>query len=225
MPGRFLLGRDKALLATLGLLFMSHSTFLRVTLRAALEGPSFGWGYFNGLKANGAVAQVSGHGFQGDAGYLLAQAFIVTLLLVLGTRRPDGIWRLALLTWTSITLGLSIWVIGFSSETITVSKETLGMINVPAGMSLLLWPGLAWLAALLLVLRSAWRPAPVIAAPWSAMNTGLMLLAGLTLVGAGLLLNLGAQHGGADFMGIGLIYIALVLGFAGLCPWERPEAR
>lgn len=225
MIGRFVLWGDKLLLATIGLFFLAYSTYLRVVVRSLFEGSSFGWAYLAGLKADRAPAQVSGRGLEGDAGYILAQAFIVALLIVLCLRRPDRLSRLALLAWTSISLGLSIWVFGFSSEPITVSKETLGIVDVPAGLATQLWPGLAWLGALLLVLRDLAGKAPATATPWTGANTALMLLAALLLAASAALLNLGPQHGQADFLGIGLIYAALFLALGGLCPWaDRKSA-
>jgi hypothetical protein len=122
-------------------------------------------------------------------------------------------------------LSLSWWVLTQSSEAITVSKETLGMVDVPANWTMLLWPGLAWLGSFLLVARGLVRPRPVVAAPWTRANTMFTVAAALALAASALLLNLGEQHGPLDFTGIGLIYMALTLALAGLSPWApRPPA-
>jgi hypothetical protein len=172
MRVRLALWNDKLLLLTLGLFFFAQSTYIRVALRSAFEGPSFGWGYFSGLQRNGDIAMVRGEGFTGHTDYLAAKALIVVLILLLGLRRPDGIFRFALLAWTSISLAIASWVISFSSEPLIVSKETLGLVNVPAGTWLLMPHGLAWLAALSICMRDWGRTAQDSAA-WGVTNTGV----------------------------------------------------
>jgi hypothetical protein len=219
MTVRFALWQDKLLLVALGLFFFAQSTYIRVALRSAFEGSSFGWGYFSGLQRNGDIAMVRGEGFNGHADYLAAKAFIVILVLLLGLRRPDGIFRFALLAWTSLSLGVAAWVIAMSNEPITVSKETLGLVNVPAGVWLLLPPGLAWFAALFLFVRDWGRPAP--APAWGLTNTVLLAAGGLALAASAVLLNAGPQHGQADFLGIGVMYLSLAFVLAGLAPWQE----
>ena len=222
MTVRFALWHDKLLLVTLGLFFFAQSTYIRVALRSAFEGPSFGWGYFSGLQRSGEIAMVRGEGFSGHTDYLAARAFIVVLVLLLGLRRPDGIFRFALLTWTSLSLGVAAWVITMSNEAVTVSKETLGLVNVPAGVWLLLPPGLAWLAAIWLFVRD-WGQPVVAGAAWGLTNTVLIAAGILALAAAAYLLNAGPQHGSADFLGIGVMYLSLTFLLAGLAPWQ--EAR
>lgn len=220
MAGRFLLWRDKLLLVALGLFFFENSTYLRVAIRSALEGPAFQWAYYAGVTHTGAMAMVRGRGFLGHADYILAQAFIVLLLLVMGLRRPDRIFSGALLAWTSIALGMNAWLLWVAGDRMSSTKDTLG-ITIPAGWTDLLWPGAAWLAAFALFARDLLtrRDAPAIV--WTGTNTILLAGAALVLAISGVLMNLGGQHGQMDFMGIGLIYVALTLFLAGLSPWGK----
>jgi hypothetical protein len=220
MTVRFALWHDKLLLVALGLFFFAQSTYIRVTLRSAFEGSSFGWGYFSGLQRSGEIAMVRGEGFNGHTDYLAAKTFIVLLILLLGLRRPDGVFRLALVLWTSLSLGIAAWVITMSNEAVTVSKETLGLVNVPAGVWLLLPPGLAWVAALLLFVRDWGRPAPASSA-WGLTNTVLIAAGVLALAASAYLLNAGPQHGSSDFLGIGVMYLSLTFMLAGFAPWDE----
>lgn len=220
MRVRLALWNDKLLLLTLGLFFFAQSTYIRVALRSAFEGPSFGWGYFSGLQRNGDIAMVRGEGFTGHTDYLAAKAFIVVLILLLGLRRPDGIFRFALLAWTSISLAIASWVISFSSEPLIVSKETLGLVNLPAGTWLLMPHGLAWLAALSICMRDWGRTAQDSAA-WGVTNTVFVATAILTLASSAYLLNAGPQHGSADFLGIGIMYLSCMFLLAGFAQWQE----
>lgn len=224
MAHRFLLWRDKLLLAALAFFFLDNSSYLRVVLRSALEGPGFQWGYFAGLTRDGDIAMVRGHGLLGHAEYIFAQAFIVLLLLVLGLRRPDRLFAGALFVWTSVSLCITVWVMLGSREPITVSRDTLGVVAAPADWGMIAWPAAAWLAATALFAREIFAPRAQAATAWTPTNNLLLLGGAAALVASAALLNLGAQHGAADFTGIGLIYLALMFLALGASPWARRVA-
>jgi hypothetical protein len=218
MPA-FGLWKNKLLLTTLLLFFLENSTYLRVFIRSALEGSDFRWAYYAGLSQAGDTMLAQGVGLSGHTAFILANAFVVALLLVMGLRRPDAMFRTALLAWTAAALWLNAWILAGANQELTHSRETLRQIALTVDWTSLIWPGLACLSALLLWLRGLSRRSEAEAA-WAKANTILLVCSVAALVAAGLLLNFGAQHGDWDFIGMGLIYSSLFFMFVGLAPWQ-----
>jgi hypothetical protein len=54
------LWQDKLLLLALIATFYAFSSYVRVAIRTIIEGPTFQWACFAGVKADGVVAVVSG---------------------------------------------------------------------------------------------------------------------------------------------------------------------
>lgn len=223
MPA-FGLWKNKLLLTTLLLFFLENSTYLRVFIRSALEGSDFGWAYYAGLSRAGDTILARGVGLSGHTAFILANAFVVGLLLVMGLRRPDGVFRTALLAWTASALALQAWILFGANQELTHSRETLGQIALTVDWTSLIWPGLACLSALALWLRGLTHVSESNVG-WTRTNSILLLCGAAVLVVAGALLNLGAQHGEWDFMGMGLIYAFLFMAFAGLAPWRSASSE
>lgn len=218
MPA-FSLWKNKLLLTALLLFFLENSTYLRVFVRSVLEGSDFGWAYYAGLSQAGDTVLAQGVGLSGHTAFILANAFVVGLLLVMGLRRPDATFRAALMAWTAAALWLNAWIFLGANQALTHSRETLGQVALSVNWTSLIWPGLAFLSALLLWLVGLRRGAEA-ATVWAKPNTILLTCAVIALVGAAIALNFGAQHDNWDFVGMGLIYAFLVLMFAGLAPWR-----
>jgi hypothetical protein len=225
MKHRYLLWQDKLLLLALLSTFYAYSSYIRVAIRALVEGPAFRWAYFAGVTPNGSVAVVSGQGIYGSFDYVLTAAFAVTFLLWCGLRRPDAHFRAGLLGWTSLGAAAALWLTLGTTDRLASGKETLGLADLPHFWVEVLPVLLAWSLALLLVLRgrqpSDSRPRPA----WSPANRAFALAALACMGLAGLLLNLGPQHGSADFGGIGLLYASLCLAWLAASPWKAPAGR
>jgi len=219
----FALWKNKLLLLTLLQFFLENSTYLRVFIRSALEGSDFRWAYYAGLSRAGDTVLAHGVGLSGHTAFILANAFVVGLLLVMGLRRADATFRTALLTWTAATLSLHAWILFGANQELMHSRETLGQVAMTVDWTSLIWPALACVSALLLWLRGLTRVDNIEAA-WSKTNTILLACAAAALVAAGTLLNFGEQHGKWDFTGMGLIYAFLFLMFAALAPWRARAA-
>ncbi len=220
MTYRFPVWRDKLLLFALLALFYTYSSVLRVAIRAVLEGRDFGWAYYSGVAPDGSAAVAEGHGLFGHTDYLLVNALVVLWLLCAGLRKPDRFFQSALVGWTSIGFGMSLWLTFRFGSGLTSSKETLGLTALTHGWTDLLAPGIAWLLSVALLIRGAPHAADH-PGRWTALNRVLLLGSVGFLLVAALVLNLGQQHGGADFAGISAIYIVFFLFLLGVSPWER----
>lgn len=223
MNVQFGLWRNKLLLVALTFFFVHNSSYLRVALRSLLEGSSFRWGYESGLYPDGRVMFANGIGLYGDLGYLTAHTFSVVLLLIMGLRKPDGLFRAALLVWTGLSVALYGWIVLVAGHTLTQSRETIGQVEAPVDLSVLIWPGAAFVSALALFARDLGRSSSV-STPMLPVNWLLLAAAAMAISAAGVVLNLGAQHGQADFAGMSLIYVSLMLLVAGLAPWTRSDS-
>ena len=221
MRYRYRLWQDKVLLLALIATFFAFSSYVRVAIRAILEGPTFQWAYFAGVKADGSVAVVFGRGIYGDFDFVLTSAFLIGWLMWSGLRRPDSYFRAALFGWTTLASLSASWLTFGSADRLTSGKETLGLTGLSYFWAEVLPILIAWLLALLLLLRPNRNHAESPLPAWDRINTRFTF-AGLACIGlAAIALKSGPQHGGADFAGIGLIYLGLVLIWLGASPWER----
>lgn len=220
MTYRFLLWRDKHLFLALVVLFYAYSSYLRVAIRAALEGRDFTWAYHGGVNADGSAAVLQGAGLHGHSSFLLVQAAVLLWLISAGLRKPDRFFFAALAGWTTINVGTGLWIMSAFGGDLTVEMQTLG-ISLPYFWINLLPEIACWLLAVTLLLRALMRPRILADARWTRLNSVLVAASLVPLLLAAYLLNLGPQRGTADFHGVGMTYIALVLFFAGMCPWER----
>jgi hypothetical protein len=226
MNYRFLLLRDKLLLLTLFALFYAYSSPVRVAVRALLEGSQFSWSYPLGVRLDGEIAAASGKGLFGHTSYILFVAFAILWLLCAGLRRPDGWFRGALAGWTSIGFGVDVWLTAELGDGLTSNKTTLGLSNLSYLWTEVVPAGAAWFLAMALLTRGWFRgSAAAQGAPWRRINTMFGLAAAGFLLLAAVLLNMGPQHGPADFNGIGMMYLAFLLALLSLSPWERREAN
>lgn len=228
MGYRLLLGRDKLLLVSLLALFNSGSTYIRVALRALLEGRSFQWSYYAGLKADGtSPSLISGYGLHGHTEPLLVEAFVVIWLLWLGCRKPDGVFKAAFATWATIKLGMALWLAAGLGDQLRVSMETIGIVNAPMAWFTVPPLALTWLMSAALLARHVTRPGSLPEIRWTRVNTGLLIGGAALLLLSALVLNLGVQHGLGDVVGIAVMYAALLALILGACPWEgrRPGQR
>lgn len=224
MGYRFLLWRDKLLLATLLALFNGGSTYLRVLLRALIEGREFTWSYYAGLAADGRPAMVSGAGLSGDLAYLLLSAAVMIWLLWAVSRRPDRLTLAALVGWSSLELGKAVWITALSAERPTISMETIGVVNAPLAWFSLPPLGIAWLLSVALLLRGR-RDDSSEPLAWTRLNTVILLVGAVALGAAWPVMNLGPQHGQFDLLGLGLIYLGLLACLLGIAPWAASGKR
>jgi hypothetical protein len=220
MKYRFLLWQDKLLLLTLIVFFYAYSSPIRVALRAGLEGSEFSWGYASGVRLDGQVAMAHGHGFYGHSDYILFIAFSVAWLLCAGLRKPDAFFRAGIAIWTSIGFGVGLWLTFALGTSLTSNKDTLGATNLSYFWTEVAPAGLAWVLALALLIRSRRAPPPP-PTRWTRINTMLNVGAAAFFTLAAILLNAGPPHGDADFNGVGMLYIGLMLLLLGAAPWER----
>jgi hypothetical protein len=220
MGYRFLLWRDKLLLLSLLALFNSGSTYIRVLLRSALEGPEFKWSYYAGVRSNGKPAMVSGEGLFGHTDALLISAFAVLWLLWAVSRKPDRFSVAALAGWNSLQLGSAVWLAASFGDSLRVSKETLGIVDVSFAWFSLPPLAIAWGLSTALLIRTWRRGEPERGATWTRLNTGFAAVGAGACLLSGLLLNSGVQHGIADVLGLVLIYLGLFVFLLGITPWE-----
>jgi hypothetical protein len=220
MTYRFLLWRDKHLLLALIALFYAYSSYLRVAVRAGIEGRDFTWAYYGGVNADGSAAVVQGAGLYGHSSFLLVQAAVLLWLMCAGLRKPDRFFIAALAGWTTINVGTGLWIMSAFGADLTVEMQTLG-ISLPYFWITLLPEIASLLLAVTLLVRGLMRPRILPDARWTRLNSVLVAASVVPLLLAAFLLNLGPQHGTADFHGVGMTYIAILLFFVGMCPWER----
>jgi len=225
MRYRYKLWDDKLLLLTLIVFFYAYSSPVRVATRAALEGRDFSWAYVSGIASSGGAAVASGRGLFGHTDYILFLAFAVAWLLCMGLRKPDGHFRAGLAGWTSIGFGVGLWLAIRMGDRLTVGKQTLGLADLSFLWTQVAPAGAAWLLAAILLVRGERGGSPP-RAEWTRLNALLMAAAAGFLVLAAVLLNVGPQHGRADFHGVGMMYFGFTLLMLGLSPWEaRPRDR
>jgi hypothetical protein len=215
------LWQDKLLLLSLLLFFYTYSSPIRVAIRAALEGRDFSWGYPSGITATGKVAMVSGKGLFGHTDHILFLAFAVAWILCAGLRKPDRGFQVALVGWTSIGLGVGLWLGIGAGDSLTSNKETLGLSGLSYLWMEVLPAGIAWLVATALLIRNVRKGVQQPSPSWTRLNSILMAGGAGLLVLAAILLNIGPQHGAADFNGVGMMYIGLILFFLGMSPWQN----
>lgn len=224
MRYKFALWRDKLLLLTLLAFFYAYSSPVRVAIRAALEGRDFSWGYTSGITPEGKIAMAWGKGLQGHTDYILHAAFPVIWLLCAVMRRPDRFVQAALVGWTSIGLGVGLWL-GFSlGDSLTSSKQTLGLTGLSYMWMEVLPAAVAWLLALALFVRGPSQAQQEARSVWLRINTMLITCAAGFMLLSAFLLNAGPQHGNADFHGVGMMYFALIFLMLGVAPWEKRSA-
>ncbi len=104
-----------------------------------------------------------------------------------------------------------------------VIQDTLGLASMSYFWTELFPAAIAWLLATILLLKGS-RLDGQDRVPWSGLNTWLSGGAAGAIAAAALLLAAGEQDGFADFAGIGLIYIGLMLFFLGIAPWREARA-
>ena len=223
MRYRYILWTDKLLLLSLLAFFYAYSTFVRVAIRAAFEGPEFTWSYYSGVRTDGSLAIASGAGLFGHTSFVLTSAFAVVWLLCMGFRRPDRFFQTAMFAWTSIGFGVGVWLTHQFGDSLTTDKQTLGL----SGLSLL-WTDLlpsfiAWLLAVAVAVRGSLGPRAEASAGWERVNGWLLGAFAVLMSAAAIVLNLGPQHGQADFNGMGLLYLAFFSFMLGISPWEASE--
>ncbi len=219
MP-RYALFRDTLLLLALVALMVDQSTYLRVLLRATFEGVEFQWGYTAGVSAAGDAAIADGTGLFGHLDLPLTHAVILGWLIVAGCRRPDRYFCVLLFIWTSIAFGLALWSGLTFGQELRVSKETLGLRDVPAIWFSLPPSALAWIASGALLARGLLRRTPVYSINWTGLNSALTLLGLMCLAASYVLLNFGQQHDAFDKAGVAMLYVGFSCVFLGVSPWE-----
>jgi hypothetical protein len=220
---RYVLWSDKLLLLSLLVFFYAYSTFVRVAARAAIEGPDFTWSYYSGFRIDGSLAIAGGAGLLGHTSFLLTSAFVVVLLLCMGFRKPDRFFQVALLGWTSIGFGVGLWLTHQFGDSLTTDKRTLGLSGLSVLWTSLLPSFATWLLAVALAVRGRLRPRPEFTAGWAPVNYWLLGTFVAVMLAAAVVLNLGPQHGEADFHGTGVLYLAFFCFMLGISPWEARE--
>lgn len=220
-----MLWEDKLLCLALLAFFYAYSSPVRVAIRSAFEGRQFSWGYPSGVTESGKVAMVSGKGLFGHTDYILLTSFAAIWILCAGMRKPDRFFQVALAGWTSIGLGVGLWLGLDQGDSLTSNKQTLGLTGLSYLWMEVLPAAIAWLLALAVLLRG-WlrRESQFAAAAWTRLNTILLASAAAFLVLAGVLLNIGPQHSTADFNGVGSTYVSLILFLLGIAPWQERAA-
>jgi hypothetical protein len=221
-----MLWEDKLLCLALLMFFYAYSSPVRVAIRSAFEGRQFSWGFPSGVTESGKVAMMSGKGLFGHTDYILLTSFAVIWILCAGMRKPDRFFQVALAGWTSIGFGVGLWLGLDQGDSLTSNKQTLGLAGLSYLWMEVLPAVVAWLLALAVLVRGWVRgDSQPAAAAWTRLNTILLTSAAAFLVLGGVLLNIGPQHGAADFNGVGMTYVSLILFLLGVAPWRERTAN
>ena len=220
MRHQYLLLSDKLRLVSLLAFFYAYSSPVRVAARSILEGRQFQWGYPSGITPSGKVAMAWGHGLAGHADYILYLACAISFFLCMALRAPGRLVDAAIVAWTSIGLGVGLWLSNELGSRLVSEKATLGWIGMSYLWTEVLPVAIAWVLALMVLIRDLRRHEPPRPPRWTSPNNVLTLVAVAFLVVAAILFNLGPQHGIGDIGGIVTLYIGLLVLFVGLSPWN-----
>jgi hypothetical protein len=177
-------------------------------LRSMMDGPSYEWG------ATLFGRQFSGNGLAGDYWYPVLKAAIGLSLLYGGWRRPDGLVRVALVGWLTLSLADTLYSVATSPENFRFRGDTLGI-----DLSLVLIAPALDATMLALAIWWAARAPALGQAPMSMTNHVMLGTAALLLPVQYLLLSSASGHDTPDVLGVLLTLTQWALISAGLAPW------
>lgn len=197
-------------------LLMSWLTLTFVTawlpfVRGAMDGPSYEWG--SGLFA----LQFSGAGLAGDYWYAALMAAIGLGFLILGWRRPNGPFRLALLAWLALMFANTLYNVAAAPEDYRFQGATLGVdvslvLVAPAFAAAVFGVALYWFQ------QAPNLPVP----PLARTNIVLVAISILLLPIQFVLLSSGRGQDSNDVVGVLLTMAGWALLSAGLGVWRTP---
>lgn len=190
-----------------------YEPFWRLTLRAPMQGERFSWDY----------AGLGGQGATGGYVFVVLLSAIGLMMLTLGWRAPNRIFRWAVLVWAFL-LFLSSAAIVLTEPGIVVTAETLG-IEIPYAW--FIFPFDTIYAAITFIWflrerRGVMRRRQKFERPeWNRLNTVFLILAVLFIPLEYVCFNAGELHGTMDQVAVALTFIQYIFINLALVPWKR----
>jgi hypothetical protein len=183
-------------------------------LRGVMDGPSYEWG------ASLLGVRFAGTGTGGDYWFVLLNAALAMALLVLGWRRPNGIFRVALIGWLTLALADTLFSVAAAPEAFRLRGDTLG-IHVSLAVA-----APAFGAAMLAI--AAWwvsKAPPLPVPPLARANFVLLATAAALLPVQYMLLSSGRGQETEDVVGVLLTIAGWTLFSFGLGLWRIGAPR